>query len=75
MLFHQKGGITMSKVAEFYLPEEYNLPRFPVPTKCKHENTTFQDEEFDTNTPQSLTCDDCGIDLPLPEYDPDIDND
>ena len=40
---------------------------------CKHERKFYQPAEADTNTPESLSCDDCGIELDLPEYDPDND--
>ena len=34
---------------------------------CRHENTEYQPAESDTNIPESYTCEDCGIDMPLPE--------
>lgn len=34
---------------------------------CDHKNTDYQPEEKDTNTQESLSCEDCGKDLPLPE--------
>jgi len=37
---------------------------------CKHELKFYQPSEDDTNTPESLTCEDCGDDLPL-ETEPD----
>ena len=40
-----------------------------VPTPCKHENKTYQPREWDTNIPESYTCDDCGADLDIPEPD------
>ena len=39
---------------------------------CDHTITTYQPEEKDTNATESLTCDECGTDLPLedaPDYD------
>jgi hypothetical protein len=39
---------------------------------CEHTNLEYQPEEKDTNTPESLTCEDCGKDIDIPE--PDYDN-
>ena len=38
---------------------------------CKHENTEYQPAEWENNIHESYTCEDCGIDLPLPEPDED----
>ena len=38
---------------------------------CKHENTEYQAAEWDTNVRESYNCEDCGIELPLPEIDED----
>jgi cellulose biosynthesis protein BcsQ len=38
---------------------------------CKHENTEYQPAEPDNNIHESYTCENCGIDLPLPEPDED----
>ena len=42
---------------------------------CKHETKFYQPAEADTNAPESLSCEDCGKELDLPEYDPDEDRD
>ncbi len=39
---------------------------------CSHENQYYQPEEKDTNTPESLYCEDCGKDLEIPEPDWDL---
>lgn len=39
---------------------------------CEHNNTTYQPAEWDTNTPESYSCDDCGEELELPEPDWDL---
>jgi len=39
---------------------------------CEHINTEYQPAERDTNTPESLTCVDCGEDLESPEPDWDV---
>ena len=36
---------------------------------CAHKNVYYQQEEWDINVPEALTCEDCGADLPLPEPD------
>ena len=33
---------------------------------CEHDNTTYQPWEQDTNAQESLSCDNCGIELELP---------
>ena len=38
---------------------------------CKHENTEYQPAEWDTNVHESYNCEDCGIELPMPEIDED----
>ena len=40
--------------------------------KCRHLETEYQPEEYDTNTPESIICTACGKGLPLPEPDDDI---
>lgn len=35
--------------------------------ECEHSTTTYQPWEQDTNAQESLTCDDCGAELDLPE--------
>ena len=40
---------------------------------CEHETKFYQPAEADTNTPESISCEDCGKELDLPEYDPDTD--
>jgi len=39
---------------------------------CEHINTEYQPEEKDTNTPESLSCTDCGEELESPEPDWDL---
>jgi len=34
---------------------------------CPHENVEYQPEEKETNVPESLTCEDCGEELDIPE--------
>ena len=34
---------------------------------CKHKKATYQPREYDTNVPESYTCDDCGAELELPD--------
>ena len=34
---------------------------------CEHTHQEFQPEEPENNAPESLTCEDCGADLLLPE--------
>lgn len=34
---------------------------------CEHNDKYYQPEEKDTNVPESLTCEDCGRPLPIPE--------
>ena len=63
----QKTENNMSQVHEQLSPETYGL--FPLLPECKHEKTTYQPKEEDTNTPESLTCEDCGEDLLIPEID------
>jgi len=41
-------------------------------TVCKHENTEYQPAEPDNNVHESYNCEDCGIDLPIPEPDEDL---
>lgn len=36
---------------------------------CTHLNQDYQPAEFDTNASESLTCEDCGDDLLIPEPD------
>jgi len=36
---------------------------------CEHDHTTYQEEELGTHTPRSLTCNDCGKELDIPEPD------
>ena len=43
-----------------------------VMAECKHKETEYQPEEYDTNTPEMLMCAECGIELPLPEPDDEI---
>tara|TARA_R110000823_G_scaffold105127_1_gene223476 strand:+ start:190 stop:378 length:189 start_codon:yes stop_codon:yes gene_type:complete len=43
-------------------------------TICKHKNKTYQANEPDVNVKESYSCDDCGIELPLPEPDWDLMN-
>ena len=38
-----------------------------VNTKCDHRNRYYQPYEEDTNTPESYTCEDCGVELYVPE--------
>lgn len=35
--------------------------------ECEHKKATYQAREYDTNVPESYTCDDCGADLELPD--------
>ena len=34
---------------------------------CPHDNTFYQEKEIETNIPASLTCEDCGEELDIPE--------
>ena len=34
---------------------------------CQHPNTMYQEKEIETNIPESLTCEDCGEELDIPE--------
>ena len=43
-------------------------------TLCEHKNKTYQSDEPDVNVKESYSCDDCGIELPLPEPDWDLMN-
>jgi len=36
---------------------------------CKHETTEYQPAEAENNAPESLSCTECGKDLPVPEPD------
>ena len=36
-------------------------------TECEHENKTYQAKEWDTNVPESYTCDECGKEFDIPE--------
>ncbi len=38
---------------------------------CEHKNTEYIPCEDDTNVSEQLICDDCGIDLDLPQPDDD----
>ena len=38
----------------------------PEMENCEHDMTFYQPQEDDTNTPESLSCEDCGEDLPIP---------
>jgi len=38
-------------------------PKREVIMDCEHDNTTYQAREWDTNVPESYTCDDCGKEL------------
>tara|TARA_R110000824_G_scaffold368282_1_gene557576 strand:- start:430 stop:765 length:336 start_codon:yes stop_codon:yes gene_type:complete len=40
-------------------------------TICKHENPEYQPAEPENNIHESYNCEDCGIELPLPEPDED----
>ena len=40
--------------------------------ECRHLETEYQPEEYDTNTPESIICTVCGKGLPLPEPDDNI---
>ena len=40
-------------------------------TVCSHENTEYQPAEWENNVHESYNCEDCGIELPLPEIDED----
>lgn len=40
--------------------------------ECDHENKTYQPREWDTNVPESYSCDECGEELDLPEPDEDM---
>ena len=35
---------------------------------CLHENIEYQPEEKDTNAAEYMYCEDCGEELPLPDY-------
>jgi len=37
--------------------------------KCSHDNLYYQPYEPENNAPESLTCEDCGIDMNEPEPD------
>jgi len=36
---------------------------------CEHETTEYQPAEAENNAPESLSCVECGKDLPVPEPD------
>ena len=40
---------------------------FIVLEECEHENKTYQAKEWDTNVPESYTCDECGKEFDIPE--------
>ena len=40
---------------------------------CSHKNTTYQAREYDTNVGEGISCDDCGKELDLLDYEPDED--
>tara|TARA_R110002020_G_scaffold51168_2_gene144978 strand:+ start:4566 stop:4811 length:246 start_codon:yes stop_codon:yes gene_type:complete len=40
---------------------------------CSHKNTTYQAREYDTNVGEGISCDDCGRELDLLDYEPDED--
>lgn len=35
---------------------------------CDHHDTEYQPKEPENNVPESLSCAECGKDLPIPEY-------
>ena len=38
---------------------------------CNHENCTYQEQERENNVEESYSCDDCSINLELPEQNED----
>ena len=40
---------------------------------CSHKNTTYQAQERDTNVSEGISCDDCGKELELSDFEPDED--
>ena len=53
-------GLSTTQLDPIYI---WDMPEME---NCQHDQTFYQPQEDDTNTPESLTCEDCGIDLPLP---------
>jgi len=39
---------------------------------CEHEVKTYQPKEWDTNIPETYTCDECGKEFDIPEPDWDL---
>jgi len=61
----------MGKVKEHY-SERMEYQDGEEDFTCPHENQYYQPKENDTNVPESLTCEDCGADLEIPEPDWDL---
>ena len=53
------GGDLEERMCEECLVQEY----------CEHETTEYQPAEAENNAPKSLSCVECGKDLPVPEHD------
>ena len=46
-----------------------------VKIPCSHKNAFYQPNEPENNVNESYSCDDCGEELEMPVYDPDLDRD
>ena len=50
----------MSKIYDYHIDRQKS---------CQHENTFYQPAEPDVNVHEFLMCDDCGLELDLPQPD------
>jgi len=57
------------KIEELQLTTESIQTLNPLMKKCSHDNLYYQPYEPENNAPESLTCEDCGIDMNEPEPD------
>ena len=57
------------------MPDIHDMELDARPTEeelCEHKNPMYQPRESDTGLYESYTCDDCGIELDIPEPDEDV---
>ena len=63
----------MSKVGEYYRElEELKVRHLVDNDVCNHDKAEYQPAEYETNVTESYTCENCGIDLPMPTPDCDL---